>query len=151
MSTSEFLEADTYITDAENILKVGEFKSNTTNPIILTLDQWVEERTQPGAKDKPSGVILKNTDALEPLLPELAELQLICIEFPDAVDGRGYTQASLLRNRHGYNNELRAVGEVLVDQLFLLRRCGFDSFALKSGQTMSCDLNYLQPFTVTYQ
>ena len=62
------------------------------------------------------------------LIPHLAQLALVEVNFPSFMDGRGYSSARVLREA-GYTGELRAVGDVLVDQLSHLRRCGFDSFA----------------------
>lgn len=62
------------------------------------------------------------------LLPHLSRLSLVEVNFPGFGDGRGYSAARILREA-GYDGELRAVGDVLVDQIALMRRCGFDSFA----------------------
>jgi uncharacterized protein (DUF934 family) len=83
---------------------------------------------------RPHRVWLGPDDDVAPLLPWLATLPLIAIRFPVFTDGRGYSLARLLRGRHGYAGELRAVGDVLRDQLYFLQRCGFDSFALRADQ-----------------
>ena len=114
--------------------------------LILPLERWLEETKHKEDETAYPGVVLANTDPLEALVPKLHRIKLICIEFPDAVDGRGYSQASLLRNRHGYKNELRAIGDVQVDQLFLLSRCGFDSFALNPDQGSACPSSYYRHF-----
>ena len=62
------------------------------------------------------------------LIPQLGQLALVEVSFPTFRDGRGYSAARVLREA-GYTGELRAAGDVLVDQLPLMRRCGFDSFA----------------------
>ncbi|HEX7820274.1 MAG TPA: DUF934 domain-containing protein [Sphingobium sp.] len=62
------------------------------------------------------------------LLPDLDRLSLVEVNFPAFGDGRGYSAAAILREA-GYTGELRAVGDVLVDQILAMRRCGFDSFA----------------------
>lgn len=62
------------------------------------------------------------------LLPDLGRLSLVEVNFPAFGDGRGYSSARILREA-GYTGELRAVGDVLVDQMLEMRRCGFDSFA----------------------
>ncbi|RZM07651.1 MAG: DUF934 domain-containing protein, partial [Sphingomonas sp.] len=67
-------------------------------------------------------------DDARALLPHLARLQLVEVSFPSFRDGRGYSAARILREA-GYAGELRAAGDVLVDQLPLMRRCGFDAFA----------------------
>jgi uncharacterized protein (DUF934 family) len=77
-----------------------------------------------------TGVRLPNDRGLEPVLPFLPRLALIAIEFPKHVDGRGYSLARLLRERHGFTGELRAVGNVLRDNLLFMQRCGFDAFEL---------------------
>jgi uncharacterized protein (DUF934 family) len=62
------------------------------------------------------------------LLPHLGRIALVEVSFPSFRDGRGYSSARILREA-GYKGELRAQGDVLVDQIPLMRRCGFDSFA----------------------
>ena len=142
---------DDVITDPRDLGTIEPGSLDLTDSPLLPLEEWIEEMAHMDAGSESAGVILNNTDSLDALVPELHRLKLICIEFPDAVDGRGYTQANLLRNRYGYRNELRAIGEVLVDQLFLLKRVGFDSFAVKAEQPLSDDSYYLTPFSVTYQ
>ncbi len=72
-------------------------------------------------------------DWLRDSIDDINRLPLIAVRFERFADGRSYSMASLLRARHGYVNELRAFGDVLHDQLFFLRRCGFDSFQLRAG------------------
>ena len=62
------------------------------------------------------------------LLPHLDRIRLVEVNFPTFGDGRGYSAARVLREA-GYTGELRAVGDVLVDQVAFLKRCGFDAFA----------------------
>lgn len=65
---------------------------------------------------------------VEQLIPHLSRVRLVEIDFPKFRDGRGFSTARILREA-GYTGEIKAVGEVLVDLLFFMRRCGFDSFA----------------------
>jgi uncharacterized protein (DUF934 family) len=74
-----------------------------------------------------SAVRVEPGDDARELLPHLEQLRLVEVNFPAHTDGRGYSSARLLREA-GYDGELRAVGDVLVDQLSHLKRCGFDSF-----------------------
>jgi uncharacterized protein (DUF934 family) len=83
-----------------------------------------------------AAVRIEPGDDVRALLPHLAQLALIEIAFPAYVDGRGYSSARILRE-HGYLGELRAVGDVLIDQLSHMRRCGFDAFA--PNQPISSD------------
>lgn len=75
----------------------------------------------------------------------------VAIDFPAFTDGRGYTSARLLRTRLGYRGELRAVGEVLRDQHFFMKRCGIDSYLLKPGKDIESALAAFNDFSVTYQ
>ena len=73
------------------------------------------------------------------------------VNFPSFTDGRGYSIARLLRERLGYQGELRAVGDVQRDQLFYLARCGFDAFLLRDGLDAEESLRALQDFSEAYQ
>ena len=81
-----------------------------------------------GEQSNASAVRLEPGDEPRDLLPHLDRLRLIEVNFPVFGDGRGYSAARILREA-GYTGELRAVGEVLVDQIAFMRRCGFDAFA----------------------
>lgn len=82
------------------------------------------------------GVVLQPDDDVMRLLPHLEDLALIAVTFPAFSDGRAYSQASLLRERLGFDGELRAVGDVLIDQVPLMLRCGIDSFAVSHETTI---------------
>ena len=73
------------------------------------------------------------------------------VNFPSFTDGRGYSIARLLRERYGYEGELRAVGDVQRDQLFYLSRCGFDAFLLREGEDAEEAIAALQDFSDAYQ
>lgn len=81
-----------------------------------------------GDQTNASAVRIEPGDDARVLLPHLDRIKLVEVNFPVFGDGRGYSAARILREA-GYTGELRAVGDVLVDQLAYLRRCGFDSFA----------------------
>jgi len=87
----------------------------------------------------------------ERLVSWLGRLQLIAIEFPKFTDGRGYTLARLLRERFGFGGELRAIGQVLHDQLFYMERCGFDAFELAPGKSPERALEAFGEISVVYQ
>ena len=117
---------------------------------ILTLARWKERRGSiaPGAR---TAVRLDPADDPAELAGDIDRLQLVAINFPKFADGRGYSSAVLLRTRHGYRGELRAVGDVGRDQLFYLMRCGFDSFALASHRDPHAALASLGDFSTRYQ
>ncbi len=92
--------------------------------------------TTPARWSVGQGVRLRNDTEPAEIADQLAAWPAIAIEFPKYTDGRGYSLARLLRQRYGYVGELRAVGDVLHDQLSLMERCGFDTFELKAGKDM---------------
>ena len=96
------------------------------------------------------GVWLAPTDVAAALEPHLPTLQLIAVRFPSFGDGRGYSIAALLR-RSGYRGDLRAIGDVLVDQLHMLRRVGFSSFALRADQAEQDARTALNRYSDPYQ
>ncbi|RIV87828.1 DUF934 domain-containing protein [Aurantiacibacter zhengii] len=87
----------------------------------VTVDSFLDQADAEAVRIEPG-------DDARGLLPHLSRLRLVEVNFPSHTDGRGYSAARLLRE-HGYTGELRAVGDVLVDQLRYMRRCGFDAFA----------------------
>ena len=97
------------------------------------------------------GVALKNTDPVSDVVPYLALVDLVVLEFPKFTDGRAYSQARVLREQHAYKGELRATGQVLVDQLLLMRRCGFDAFEIGGVQNLGAWKKAFEAFSVVYQ
>jgi uncharacterized protein (DUF934 family) len=87
----------------------------------VTLDSFLGQSNATAVRIEPG-------DDARDLLPHLDRIRLVEVSFPSYRDGRGYSAARILRE-HGYAGELRAEGDVLVDQLAFMRRCGFDSFA----------------------
>ncbi|MDN7142020.1 DUF934 domain-containing protein [Pseudomonas sp. JQ170] len=116
--------------------------------LILPLADWLDrEAQQPAGRD---GLWLGPDDEIEALEPWLAQVALIAIDFPSFRDGRGYSQAYLLRTRLGWQGELRAVGDVLRDQLSHMRQCGFDSFAVREDKCAEDALKGLAGMSVLY-
>ena len=103
---------------------------------LLTLAQWEEVRGNWPA-DVPVGVLLPNTADVETLAADLPRIALVALEFPKWVDGRAYSQAHVLRARLRYTGQVRATGDVVVDMLPLLQRCGVDAVVLREGQRQS--------------
>ena len=111
--------------------------------VILPLARWLENPRQ-------QGVWLGPDDEVESLKPWFARLPLIALDFPSFRDGRGYSQAYLLRTRLGWAGELRAIGDVLRDQLSHMRQCGFDSFAVREDKSAEDALKGLAGMSVLY-
>lgn len=100
-------------------------------PAIVTLARWRAEEGLSG-RVAPLGVRLASDEAPEDIADDLRRFELIALEFPKFTDGRAYSHARVLRERYGYRGELRAVGNVLRDQLLFMLRCGFDTFEIAS-------------------
>ena len=97
------------------------------------------------------GVRLSASDDPALIANDLEKLALIAVEFPAFTDGRGYSTATLLRERYRYIGELRAVGDVLRDQVFLMARAGFTTFALRDDQSVEKSLAAFNDFSSYYQ
>jgi uncharacterized protein (DUF934 family) len=82
------------------------------------------------------GVLLAPGEAVETIVPFLANLALVALAFPAFNDGRSFSKAELLRRRHGYSGPLRAVGDVLIDQIPHMLRTGFTEFEVKNPTTL---------------
>ncbi|MHC8286413.1 DUF934 domain-containing protein [Pseudomonas sp. XS1P51] len=111
--------------------------------LILPLASWLEDPQR-------HGVWLGPDDEVESLKPWFDRLPLIALDFPSFRDGRAYSQAYLLRTRLGWTGELRAVGDVLRDQLSHMRQCGFDSFAVREDKSAEDALKGLAGMSVLY-
>lgn len=119
--------------------------------LILPLARWREERERWWLWDGRLGVRLGPDDAVAELENDFLRISLVAIEFGGLGEGRGYSQAQLLRRRYRFAGELRAVGNVQRDQLFYLARCGFDAFELPEQADLQAALDAFNDFSVAYQ
>ena len=103
------------------------------------------------ARNTPIGLRLKPNDAVEQIAGDLDRFAVIALEFPKFTDGRAMSQARLLRERHGYRGEIRAIGKVLRDLLLFMHRCGFDAFEVADNVTAGIIAKSLSEFDVFYQ
>jgi uncharacterized protein (DUF934 family) len=118
---------------------------------IVPLPLWREQRAALLRRAGRTGVWLESSDEPGELFANAPLPELIAVRFPVFSDGRGYSVARLLRERHGYRGEVRAVGDVLHDTLFDLARCGFDAFALRADQDPAAALAAFDGFSEVYQ
>ncbi len=116
---------------------------------LLTLADWLARDA--ASADIPVGIVLMPTDDPLALAGRLDGLAVIAVEFAKFSDGRGYSIATLLRSRLGFKGEIRAVGDVLIDQLFAMARCGIDSFALRGDQDVEAAKRAFATFPAVYQ
>ncbi len=117
---------------------------------LLTLEQWHAVRDHWPA-GLATAVELTNDFDIEGLAADLPRLTMVALSFPKWVDGRAYTQARLLRSRYRFAGEIRATGEVVVDMLPLLARCGFDAVQMRADQSQAAAERALGFFPAHYQ
>jgi uncharacterized protein (DUF934 family) len=98
-----------------------------------------------------TGVIWPNNRDLDDLAPHLDRLAAVALVFPSFRDGRAYSQARLLRERHGFEGELRATGQVLRDQFVFMLRAGFDTFEVKKDSDAEAFAATAKRYSVFYQ
>ncbi|MBT4907006.1 MAG: DUF934 domain-containing protein [Rhodospirillaceae bacterium] len=132
-----------YIEDGEPVPSEGG--------AIVSLERWWTEREQLSGRNAPIGVRLHSDTAAESLVADIDRLDLVAVPFNQFKDGRGYSTARLLRERYGFTGELRAVGNILRDQLAFLERCGFDSFEYAGGTDAAEALTAFDEIDIVYQ
>jgi uncharacterized protein (DUF934 family) len=134
------------VDDAWHLVKDDEAAGSHA---IVSLARWNAEKDVLKATG-PVGVVLRSAESPADIT-DLPALALVAVDFPAFTDGRGYTSARLLKSRFGFQGEVRAVGDVMRDEMFLMHRCGIDSFAVKPGKNIEKALSAFDDFSVTYQ
>lgn len=117
---------------------------------IVSLSRWNADHAALLAAGTPVGVVLRSNESPNDVT-DRDKLPLIAVDFPAFTDGRGYSTARMLRSRLHYKGEIRAIGDVMRDEMFLMSRCGIDSFAVKAGKDIAKALGAFEDFSVTYQ
>ena len=119
--------------------------------LLLPLERWQGFAASGEQRSGRTGVWLASDQLAEALGDDIHQADAVAVEFPKFVDGRGFSTAYLLRNRLGYQGELRAIGDILLDQLFYLQRVGFNAFLIPDGKSAEKGLEMLEPISVRYQ
>ena len=122
-----------------------------TGAVIVTLPRFRAETQALWGRGAPLGVRLKSSELAHEIGADAGQLGLIALEFQTFRDGRPYSTARLLRQRWGFTGELRAVGDVLRDQLLFMHRCGFDAFEVADETAVDGWRKAMAEFTVFYQ
>ena len=130
--------------DDWQVLRLAEGETPETvalpaGKLLVPLAVW-QARQADLAGRADVGVWLDSHEPAEALAADVNRLPVIGVNFPKFADGRGYSIATLLRTRHGYTGELRAIGDVLRDQFFFLTRCGFDALQPAEGKYSEAQL-----------
>lgn len=142
---------DNKIVDDQWKLLTDEQIPADTQRLIVPLKVWQAKRDELLTRKVSLGLLLETTDEPEIFSADVAHFELIAINFSKFTDGRGYSLGRLLRDRYGFKGELRAVGDVLQDQLFYMKRSGFNAFAIRADRNIDSALKSLNDFSETYQ
>jgi len=165
LSTPRFTKAEKLIVDGQHQPDNWLLCPKETTPedlagyeaenLILPLACWLAAGEQIAARRGQTGVWLQSHERAETLVAEshtpVTDIPLIAVDFPVFSDGRGYTTARTLRSALGYKGEMRAIGDVLRDQLFYMRRCGFSAYAMREDQDLESSLSAFSDFQEAYQ
>ncbi len=144
ISSSELIE-DSWLTldDDQAVDKSGN--------LIVSLARLQREWHQLGGLPVKLGVLLEPTDEVENLIPFIDQLQIIVLQFRVFSDGRAFSQARLLRDRYAYCGDIRAVGDVICDQLGFMKRSGINQFQLTDGEDLALAFRTFGEISLSYQ
>jgi len=124
-------------------------------PLLVPISVWKAKKSCLIAREyehgTPLGIWLAPEDNVAEIANDIDDFTVIAVHFPKAADGRGFSTARLLRERHGYDGELRAFGDIGRDQLFYLKRVGFDAFVIGEGRSAEEALAAFDDFPEVYQ
>lgn len=118
---------------------------------LVSTELWLTHADALRTRTHPVGLLVAPQDSIAPLQDQLEGLALIAVDFPSFKQGQGYSHGRLLRTRLGWQGELRAVGNVLIDIVHYLARCGFDSFTITPDHDAETAQRQLKAFTVHHQ
>ncbi len=136
-------DAFVYVTDDGALPAAGA--------VIVSLECWQSSRDALLRRDEPVGVRLRSDEPPELIGDGIEKLAVIALEFPAFRDGRAYSYARLLREKYAYLGELRAIGDVLLEQLHFMVRTGFDAFEIDSEDPIGDYQVAAEDFSVWYQ
>ncbi len=125
----------------------GELPLN--GKVFVNLADWQDNEESLLARD--AGIWLNSDQSPRDISIDVNKIPAIAINFPVFADGRGYSYAYILRNELGFSGELRAIGDVLRDQLFYMHRCGFNAYQIRDDRDAANAIEALKDFSHTYQ
>lgn len=129
---------------------LSQVQESPATLVLVPCQLWLAEKAALLSTGKTFGVWLDSGEEIDTIRGDLALLPLIALNFPTFMDGRNYSAAGKLRQQLRYEGEIRAIGDVLRDQLFFMKRCGFSSFDLKDSVRLEDAQRALRDFTTTY-
>jgi uncharacterized protein (DUF934 family) len=151
----QIIKGRTVVDDDWSVLKLDEGQTADAvdvpnGKVIVPLAVWLAQREALVNRER-IGIWLAPDELAHTVEDDLGKFAVVAIDFPKFTDGRGYSIAYNLRQRLAYRGELRAIGDVLRDQLFQMARCGFDAFATRQGRNIHDALKGLSVFSESYQ
>ena len=123
-----------FVTDDPWVVETEETKAGSNEKAILGLGDFLAKVSE--TDEVGLGVLINPADDVRKLEGHLDRIGLVAVAFPAFNDGRAFSHASLLRSRLGFAGEVRAVGDVLIDQIPLMLRCGIDSFSVSNATAL---------------
>ncbi len=147
---NKVIVADDWVVVRLNDQESAENVNVAAGKVIVPLQVWLKQRDVLRQRAE-IGVWLASDERPEVLKDDINRFSVIAVDFPKFSDGRGYSIAYNLRARLGYTGELRAIGDVLRDQLFYMQRVGFDAFAPRPDRKIEDALKGLSDFSEVYQ
>ncbi|MCD2182206.1 DUF934 domain-containing protein [Rhizobium sp. GN54] len=123
-----------FVNDDPWVVESEEAKAGSNEKAIIGIDDFLARVAE--GEDGGFGVLVNPADDVRRLAGHLDRIALVAVAFPAFSDGRAFSHASLLRSRLGYADEVRAVGDVLIDHIPLMLRCGIDSFAVTNATAL---------------
>jgi len=139
------IATDTFVHVADDAELPGD------GAILVSAARFLENPEAILRRPGKTGVIWPNNRDVDDLVQYLDRLAVVGLVFPSFRDGRAYSQARLLRERHGFRGELRATGQVLRDQFMFMLRAGFDAFEVKKEADADAFANTAKRYSVFYQ
>ena len=139
------IAADTFVHVADDAELPGD------GAVLISAARFLQDPEALSSRAGKAGVVWPNNRGLEDLVPYLDRLAAVALVFPTFRDGRAYSQARLLRERYGYQGELRAIGQVLRDQFVFMQRAGFDAFEVKKQIDAEAFAATVKRYSVFYQ
>jgi uncharacterized protein (DUF934 family) len=156
---AQIIKGRAVVADDWSVLRLAEGETPEAiavpaGKVIVPLKVWQAQREALLARAGANGDIgvwFASDELAQTVRDDLGNFAVIAVDFPKFTDGRGYSIAFNLRKRLGYTGELRAIGDVLRDQLFQMHRCGFDAYATRQDRSIHDALKGLTVFSETYQ
>ena len=145
---NKIIKDGTVVDDKWQILDI-EATEVPEGDIIVPLSLWNQQKEILAQRDQ-LGIWLNSDEPPQLIADSLASFAVVAINFPAFADGRGFSYGRELREQHDYQGEIRAIGEFMRDQLFFLKRCGFNAFAL-DGVDLKNALDSFADFSDAYQ